>query len=812
MAASIPPFPCDTALAENLGFLYLAVGGSRVYQQRDQKSLHKTPAKVQDWDLVGLVESKGDILCLVLRKEIQLRSLLGIVDAEYLTWEVLREDKNQENWEVLRFAGTAKDGSKRSLKICSRDHLLHVGSEPAIRRFGVLSSRKVRYTRRYHPRDGHRIFIYQPLKLKEDLFVLDDADFLHPKDDLIAVNPGVTCDLFLTSVPVYEVAPNTASGLKATLLNKWRAISKEPCVEDVIPLLYRFRDFDAQFAQRLRIEFTRVASASPRPLLNLSSPSEMKQSEIRRRQRLQNQYHIVCILDIAWDFWSPRYILSSPTPAALGNHEETFEFRAAAERYCPSPFTSNSEGLFGEICFRTDAEWRRVYAKKAPHVIDELRALPDVLRYFPPSCVQQLLAASAGQLFFRRFEGKMLSKVRLEYYDNKSFLNHIGPMDAVDWFVKIEMQRTEHVGDAYRSTMNMDPILARCAEQHIHRFYYARLESDSRFLEFYSEHCLDILGIYDLKEVRTSDFLNMPLTINGTKYHPLRYYLDRAKDVLDPSAPGGLSSLPEAFGLGDGHGGNVMVTEDHASPKMIYLDYEVSGFHCPFLDIAKSIYNDGFFNVLYADLLCDDATDRQNKSGAVVSWVINSEALCINYSVRVDAIGKTTAITKLEYLLRPIFNLVRRQSLRKAKVAEDVLGNSLLACALLSRNFAKRADIFFLNLALGVRLVDDLRKVLSEVFGWRGLPVVELSIQDMKIEEPPVRELSVALCESRGHACSNVLLLYNLKPEEIFLKRASETFQLQHRFSRKPDESHGTVLHRISDARHTGMKVRPVTL
>jgi hypothetical protein len=55
-----------------------------------------------------------------------------------------------------------------------------------------------------------------------------------------------------------------------------------------------------------------------------------------------------------------------------------------------------------------------------------------------------------------------------------------------------------------------------------------------------------------------------------------------------------------------------MVTEDSASPGITYIDYEVSGFHSPFLDMAKSIYNDCFFNVLYADLLCSNAGKKQN--------------------------------------------------------------------------------------------------------------------------------------------------------------------------------------------------------
>jgi hypothetical protein len=81
-------FPGNIEIAEELGFLYLAVGGSRVYQQQNQTSVPKTAAKIQDWDLFGLVESKEDILCLVLQKETQLRLLLGIIDAKDHIWKV----------------------------------------------------------------------------------------------------------------------------------------------------------------------------------------------------------------------------------------------------------------------------------------------------------------------------------------------------------------------------------------------------------------------------------------------------------------------------------------------------------------------------------------------------------------------------------------------------------------------------------------------------------------------------------------------------------------------------------------------------
>ncbi|KAL9110333.1 MAG: hypothetical protein Q9227_005064 [Pyrenula ochraceoflavens] len=752
-----PAFSLEPVSAEKLGFLYLGLGGSRVYRQWDQTSTPQTAAKIQDWDFIGFVESKDDIL--------------------------------------------------------SRQHVLKVGSEPAMCQWGVVSSRKVRFSRGYHFKDGHRLFICQPLKLAESLFVLADQDFLHPQENSRDLNPGVLWDLFLTSAPLYQTDPHFASRLKATLLHKWLTLSKALAVEDMIPLLFRSCDFEPRFSQELRNEFTSIIDATADlvnslPLRFARQSINAENADIGKRQRLRKQYQVVRVLEVQRGFWS-SYCSPSLPDAVLNDLAQDVEFRVTTEHLCPSPFTSNSKGLFGEICPRSNAEWYQVFVKQTPHINDELLAFPDVRRHFPKECVQHILAAnkSAQQIFFKPFEGKMLTQIRLEYCDGKSFLNRMSLMDAFKWFVEIELQRTEHISDTYRRTIDMNPTAAKGLKQRIHRFYFERLKSDVRFLEFYSETCPKVLGIHHLREMTTSRFLELPLIINGVAYSPLRHYLDRAEEFLNPEALDGLNSLPKAFGLGDGHGGNLMVTEDCACPKMMYLDYEVSGSHCPFLDMAKPIYGDGFFNVLYADLLCDDVSDPQNKSGAVVSWEVDSEIIHINYSLSVDEIGKTATIIKLEYLLRPVLELVQRDSTRRRKLADDVLGHALLACALLSRNFARRPDVFLLNLAVGVSLANNLRDMLYKVFEWRGLDAIDLSVQDTTIVQRHNKEHERELLEDNTWLLASLLSSSYLKPEEVFLKRAMKTFQLHYRFSRKQHESDGTMMRRISEARTTGMKV-----
>ncbi|EZF78364.1 hypothetical protein H105_00617 [Trichophyton soudanense CBS 452.61] len=745
-------WPFDLAVAQQLGFVFLAVGGSRAYHQ---KELTATGADHRDWDLIGVVKSKNDIVSLVLYSVAQLNALLGITKVENVKWQKALSEGRNEEWEVLRFSGWAQDSSKRSLKICSQAHLFDMAAHHSIERFGVLSARAVRHCRRYHPSDGHRIFAYQPLRLTEDLYILHDADFIHPDSSPTAINPGVTCDLLLTSVVYYDSYPDSTKRLISALLRKWKTISKADSVLSIMPLFYRYLDFDDIFSQRLRAKLSQAVGL---PLLRQCSPQKLSIGSSRDR----GVYHDLSFLPLRQSFWM-AYQPSLELTEYLDIYEGPIEYRQGLRHHHSSPFTTNSEGSFGEIRF-SGSTWKSAFVKTGPYVKQELSILPDIQRYFRPRYVQQLIAVNiaARKLFFRFFRGKLLNELRLEFYTNRANASNRERMDVVDQFLDIELRRAEQVTDAYRRTINMSPDTVSSANQGIHRFYYERLKSDSRFIEFYGE---TIPSICANPATSVSHFLSTPLIINGALHLPLRHYLDHAQHILSPHARGGLESLPIAFGLGDGHGGNVMVNKDNFPAKFIHIDYEVSGFHCPFLDMAKALYNDGFFNVLYGDLLCQGITNEPNASGTTVSWAWGREGICIDCSIKMDEIGKVTAVTKLEYILRPLFELVAQHSSLKAKLAEDVLGNALFTCALLTRNFSERPDLFFLNLALGIRLASSMRDVFYELFRWRII--------------------SIALSS-------------NLMPDEVFLKRANETFELQKQFSQEKNESSGAILQRIA--------------
>lgn len=74
----------DCELAKDLGFLYLGLSGSRAYKDGSSAELRAD----SDWDFVGMVESKNDIISLVVNNETRICDLFDIVKQECVSWEV----------------------------------------------------------------------------------------------------------------------------------------------------------------------------------------------------------------------------------------------------------------------------------------------------------------------------------------------------------------------------------------------------------------------------------------------------------------------------------------------------------------------------------------------------------------------------------------------------------------------------------------------------------------------------------------------------------------------------------------------------
>lgn len=240
-------------------------------------------------------------------------------------------------------------------------------------------------------------------------------------------------------------------------------------------------------------------------------------------------------------------------------------------------------------------------------------------------------------------------------------------------------------------------------------------------------------------------------------------------------------------------------------------------------------------------------------------WREDAGSIHIDYHLDLKTLEKGLAFIKLEYLLRPMLEVLDRTVSHQRELAEEILAYGLFACALLTRNYSTRADVFYLNLAIGVRLAAEMRRVFSDCFGWSNWPLHVPIIgmpnlghltstscngpQDLRyLKQRHARLQFFAALERirRGNdnqtfntklldglgdlewtilvddipkemaAWIRNLLYGTLRAPEVevcCLNRETETLALHRMFSSTPNESAWMVTQRISDARKKAMRV-----
>lgn len=268
------------------------------------------------------------------------------------------------------------------------------------------------------------------------------------------------------------------------------------------------------------------------------------------------------------------------------------------------------------------------------------------------------------------------------------------------------------------------------------------------------------------------------------------------------------------------------------------------------MDLAKPIYLDGFFNAAYADLLYDHLPRSSDGGDVWLEWSSEKDHLSIDYGFALEPLWKTLAFIKLEYILRPVLEMLEHIAPSQRDIAEETLAYGLFCCALLSRNYSARLDVFLLNLALGIRLATNLKDMLSECFGWNNWPhssiistrklityagaetessrLILVGARKDNLRRPssdtviklPHRLLfmtSEALVAKPYTAWTekyarNVPLHWSVPEsidfEAVYLKREDETLALHNRFSIRPQEGVSIVSQRIDLVRKRAMTVR----
>jgi hypothetical protein len=223
-------------------------------------------------------------------------------------------------------------------------------------RLGVLSHRLVRTFRRYYQNLGPVLYAYQPNRVSENFYVLEDADFLVPENisqGLCGPNPVVTCDLLLTSNTVLETTESILDMFKFAMISKWLKLAGPKGAEDMVDSFYSSRTFTSEHRQWLKKEIERLSSRKAdldtlRVSQNSSTLESLARTSIRDDLGIKNfddRYQLTCFIGIP-NISSPRCCSSNPSQT---NQQliaaPKFIFDPQVMEYVRSTFSSNSTGF-----------------------------------------------------------------------------------------------------------------------------------------------------------------------------------------------------------------------------------------------------------------------------------------------------------------------------------------------------------------------------------------------------------------------------------------------------------------------------------
>ncbi|KAG1896189.1 uncharacterized protein F5891DRAFT_959048 [Suillus fuscotomentosus] len=693
----------------SLGFLAILLGGSRAHCLQVQSF----PEEIdRDWDGLGILQSRSNIERLIVNDKLRasLCSLLHIVNEEAPgdSWtDLVDNDVEEDTWDVIRFSGRAADGSKRTIKLWSLDHILQALNDPAPHLIKVASFRNVPCCPRFHPRLGWTALVHQPRRVAGGLSILQDRDIFLLKDPSTTTKSlryavlGVTCDLLLTSVLLFHTSSHRfLDPPRSRLLVKW--LGQDPllnpdALDEAIKSIYKSETYYPTLRKNLENEMRRLICLGAGVSQKLDSEADDDTSiQISGTLLVTGEHNDIQGPYNRFLFEAPPTFIQSndntslipviTNPPDLGSGE--FEF-TSEELTNPSPFSSNSQSYFTHIRTKGGTEWTNAFVKvsSAASIKWERKMLPVISTRISPGMLPNLLAYNAdlNSLVMTRLPGKPLNDFRLEYamMRNCEDLTFKSSRDALRWFVDIEIRRAHEYGLLYSVGKDLADALEGL-DSPIHKFYYDRLHNDVRFTKHYYPTTPGFSGD---NAVQFDDFIALPWKIDGVEYPPLQESFRKAERILDPHGQV-LPKLWACLGLGDGHGGNVMISPKKQDPAIYFIDYEAAGHHSPFLDLAKPLYLDGFFPVMYHDIT--STSSDPTSECAPVSWRIDDGKVCIDLDAPLSDLDKVICFMK---------------------------------------DFSRHPDSFFLNCAVGILLYNDLKGSLKRFCGWDNWPcVVETSI------------------------------------------------------------------------------------
>ena len=639
------------------------LGGSQIYHEPGSES----PQRSSDWDGALLLATKLDIVALVNEHRQTLLEMFEITREECPHLRV--PDPSSENWDsfdAVRFVGFTRSGTRKSVKILSWEYFS--GPKTVL---NILSFKDKRVFEGSSPQASMYYRIHQATRLGDGLYILHDQWIFKPDpsicvhgSDISPISFGITADLLVSGAWLFGEG-SYGQLIQTQFLEQFAAASNRHATPESFARFHKFSDRHRKWLG------DRLAAS------NASIPVPI---------------HCSCVYTSdCFAYGSTTHVHSKLPPQSHSRVRcLSSDLRLSCEMNPTSRqtstlsiFTSNSDNYITTIPANSVKHSSiEVFCKRSQFQEQELRGAKQAALFYPQ--VQVPSISRSGHLLYPFFKGTSEAEHR------SSFI-HNGRNDRQQLVVilNIELAKAEDMLRAYRQSFKTATEQENSFSQPIHRFYYTRLVNNTRFNEFYSAG-IDVHGHL----LPLTSFLSMQIQVNGVSYPSFRQICRDATQVLHPTAT---SSCPSVFGLGDAHGANIMISDKEGPDnrrELLYIDYEVAGYHSVMLDLAKPLYLDVFFEMLYADHIYDPPR---------VEYALEDGTIKITMSAWEDRLGKEILNIKRRFLIDPLFQYSRNKgSSLEGHVSQ--LAYALFSCACLTRDFNGEWDSLFRNIAVGVVL------------------------------------------------------------------------------------------------------------
>jgi hypothetical protein len=231
----------------------------------------------------------------------------------------------------------------------------------------------------------------------------------------------------------------------------------------------------------------------------------------------------------------------------------------------------------------------------------------------------------------------------------------------------IELRRAEELLKGYVASLEQAKLHSTVG-QRIHILYYDRLVGE-RIKNYYADKKIILPSG---ESINFEQFKKLTPVINGVEYASLENIIKAAIHDLDPEY---LNSKVKIYGFGDNHAGNVLVSENG---EYVTIDYEYASIAHPCEDLAKTIYNDVYFDILFPTL-------SQNKYQVNVKLDMKHNRIIINHDFSLSENKKAQLAIKQQGILEPFFQIAKDKNYDISDW-EEILRSSIFTAGFLNKN------------------------------------------------------------------------------------------------------------------------------